>query len=355
MLMRVTSCLLAAWLLWPALAAAQAPVAEPLGGTYDTRRFTRQLTGTETCLACHGSYNPVVKRPDNPRHSLWVNSQLFLQSVHARLGCNACHTNIDSHGHRLAGIAPVRDRCAPCHVAEVELPAEAGESPREQDLARMVELAGLDMTLTVALNACLECHPEEYEQYKASVHGVSVLEHKDTDAPFCMDCHGIHYILPAEDKRSQTNPGNIPDTCLTCHDQADVKVRAGLTREVGATFEESFHGRRAMLGGITVAVCSNCHGTHAIYAATDPRSMVNQRSLAKTCGQCHEGAQLNFAAAFSHKSISRTEQLGLYILKQIYQWVIFLLIAQFVLFAALDILQVYRRRRQQRKGGSVHV
>ena len=113
MLMRVTSCLLAVWLLVPAVAAAQAPVAEPLDSTYDTERFTRQLTGTETCLACHGSYNPVVKRPGDPRHSLWVNSQLFLQSVHARLGCDACHTNLDSHGHRLAGLAPVRERCAP--------------------------------------------------------------------------------------------------------------------------------------------------------------------------------------------------------------------------------------------------
>ena len=173
--------------------------------------------------------------------------------------------------------------------------------------------------------------------------------HEFSDAPFYIDCHGMHYILPDDDPQSLTNPANVPVTCLNCHDQAEIKARAGFTRNVGESFEESFHGRRGELGGTEVAVCSNCHGTHAIFAADDPRSKVNRARIAKTCGECHPGAELNFATAFTHSTVSKTEQLGLYILKQIYQWVIFLLIAMFVFFAALDLVQLWRHRRQKSK------
>lgn len=323
---------------------------------YDHRRFHRHLSGTETCLACHGSYNPVVRRPDEPRHSLWLNSELFMQSVHAKNGCHSCHTNIDAYGHRLVGSDTAQaGGCQPCHAgggASAQTTADdaladklAGEVAAGEAQEMQLNSEG-EMVLSAALRACITCHAQEYEAYKQSVHGQSVLNHADSDAPFCMDCHGIHYILSADDPRSKTYPANVPSTCLNCHDQADIKARAGLQRNVGESFEESFHGKRGELGGITVAVCSTCHGNHAIYAPADPRSQVNQRNLARTCGECHEGAQLNFATAFTHKSVSPTEQKGLYILKQVYKWVIFLLIAQFVLFAALDIVQLIRRRRK---------
>lgn len=354
---------------------------------YDHQRFVRQMSGTETCLACHGSYNPVVRREDSSRHSLWVNSQLFLQSVHAKNGCHSCHTNIDDHGHRIAGSGAQRaEGCSPCHT-EAELPAgiempesmfdvveeentdvtdaATGETVDERAVPDVVGEEGLAepgeglseagaAVLTAALRACIDCHEEEYNVYKDSVHGQSVLEHNNTDAPFCLDCHGIHYILSREDDRSKTYPANIPTTCLSCHDQSDIKARAGLTRSVGESFEESFHGKRGELGGASVAVCDTCHGYHGIYAPDDPRSRVNQRNLARTCGECHEGAQLNFATAFTHKTVTPTEQKGLYILKQIYKWVIFLLIAQFVLFAALDIFQMIRHKRAAKKNGGGH-
>ena len=324
---------------------------------FDHTRFVRHMSGTETCLACHGSYNPIVRRPDSPRHSLWINSDLFLQSVHAKNGCHSCHTNIDAFGHRLAGSGAIRtEGCAPCHAETGEAAADADELAErlaEAVAAGEAEEMQLnmegEMVLSAALRACIDCHEEEYAAYKESVHGQSVLNHKDSDAPFCMDCHGIHYVLGVDDPRSKTYPANVPSTCLNCHDQADIKARAGLERNVGQSFEESFHGKRGELGGIAVAVCSTCHGNHAIYAPDDPRSLVNQRNLARTCGECHEGAQLNFATAFTHKTVSPTEQKGLYILKQIYKWVIFLLIAQFVLFAGLDIFQLWRRRRQAKE------
>lgn len=339
-----------------AVANVALPAEEVESEEFDSRRFLRHMSGTETCLLCHGSYNPIVRCDEDPRHircddskrhSLWIDSTLYHQSVHARYGCQSCHTTIDAFGHRIEGQGKRTQLCTPCH-AEENATENASVEEIAGKVAQMKLFAGLDTTLTSALRACLDCHADEFAEYQESVHAVSVREHRDSDAPFCMDCHGIHYILPANDDRSLTNPANVPATCLRCHNQADLKARAGLTRDISTSFEESFHGKRGELGDASVAVCSSCHGSHAVYAPSDPRSRVNQLHLARTCSECHEGAQLNFATAFTHKTVNPTEQLGLYILQQIYKWVIFLLIAQFMLFVALDLLQLYRHRRQDK-------
>jgi cytochrome b subunit of formate dehydrogenase len=328
-----------------AAALGESVAIPPVKQAYDERRFQRRMSGEETCLACHSSYNFVKRLPDGSTRSLWLDSDEFHKSVHAQFTCQTCHTNIDVSGHRLVSMDVAAQRTD-------EITKEKGNGGATEPAPEAQELKlGEDFTITVALDACLHCHPREYELYKNSVHGEARLSGKNPDAPFCIDCHGSHYILPKDNDFSRTNPANIPSTCLECHDQKNIKIRAGLERDVGESFKESFHGKRGQLGGIEVAVCNTCHGTHDIYRPSDPRSMVNRERIAKTCGRCHDGAQLNFASAFTHSTVSPTEQLGLYIMKQVYKWVIFLLIAQFILFAGLDIYRHVRAGRLKPLGG----
>ncbi len=232
------------------LALAQPPQSAPPN---EEQRFVRYLSGWETCLLCHGSYNILTDRDGDAKHSLWIDSNLFQQSVHSRLGCVACHTDIDDHGHRLL----------------------------EEELQK---IPAKSVTKGAAMQACITCHQAEYEQYKTSIHGVDVMNREESDPPFCTDCHGSHYILPASDERAWTNPANVPATCLKCHAEATIQQRFGLTKDVGGTFKESFHGMRSEIGSKSVAVCTSCHGSHDIYAAADPRSKVNAANVSKTCG-----------------------------------------------------------------------
>jgi hypothetical protein len=308
------------WALAALLASArlaQAQTQQPAPPN-EEQRFVRYLSGWETCLLCHGSYNIMTNRDGDARHSLWIDSDLFQQSVHSRLGCVACHTDIDEHGHRLI------------QVETQKIPAKS-------------------VTRGAAMQACITCHQQEYELYKTSIHGVDVINRKESEPPFCTDCHGSHYILPATDERAWTNPANVPATCLKCHAQATIQQRFGLTKDVGGTFKESFHGMRSEIGSKSVAVCTSCHGAHDIYAAADPRSKVNAANVSKTCGACHEGAQLNFAAAFTHRSVSEKEQIGLYILKQIYMFFIVFVIGQFVVLIGLDLYRMHAKRKGARK------
>jgi hypothetical protein len=53
----------------------------------------------------------------------------------------------------------------------------------------------------------------------------------------------------------------------------------------------SHHGKALVKGDTNVATCVDCHGSHDIKDADDPRSRVHPTHVAETCGGCHSDAQ----------------------------------------------------------------
>ena len=62
----------------------------------------------------------------------------------------------------------------------------------------------------------------------------------------------------------------------------------------------SYHGMASKVGSNTVANCASCHGVHNILPSSDPHSTINHANLAKTCGQCHPGANDKFITSKVH-------------------------------------------------------
>jgi hypothetical protein len=102
----------------------------------------------------------------------------------------------------------------------------------------------------------------------------------------CVDCHGHHGILAANDSGSPVYPTHVAETCSRCH--SDVQRMNGRTyhdRPLGHDqFDQwklSVHGR-AMLekGDLSAATCNDCHGNHG---ALPP----GVNSVANACGTCH--------------------------------------------------------------------
>ena len=299
-------------------------------------RFKRFLSGTETCLTCHGDYNIITTRGAHKNESLWVNAEDFLGSVHSRLGCVSCHTNIESHGHQLS-----REITSPGEKSEIkDVPPgiDAGA------LAALDAKVGGRIKREPALVACVKCHPEIFKVYITSVHGNAVIGQGNSDPPYCIDCHGWHYIKPSSDPRALTNPANVPNTCKRCHAQTEIRRRYGLTKNVVETFGESFHARRSEMGRGEIAVCTSCHGWHDIYAPSDPRSKVNKARVSETCGECHQGAQINFASAFTHGEVSRTELVGIYAVTQTHKWMIVGIIGPLVFLVFVHLIKTLRER-----------
>ena len=174
-------------------------------------------------------------------HDPLPDSQAFAASVHGFLGC------------------------ADCHSAAQEFP-HTGD-PRVVD--------------------CASCHDQQVSEYGASIHG-QARANGEAEAPGCASCHGeVHRIVPSSDSTSLVHPQHLPETCGQCHSDPDMVAKFGIPVATPTeAYLASVHSRKSE-EGLQAATCSSCHASHAIFAASDPRSTVFHPTVPQTCGGCH--------------------------------------------------------------------
>jgi cytochrome b subunit of formate dehydrogenase len=186
------------------------------------------------------------------------------------LDCSTCH-EIDQE--KFAASVHSFFACTDCHSGAAEFPHPEG----------------------VGQVDCAVCHADAVESYQQSIHGTGRARGV-TEAATCTDCHGdIHAITPHTEEASSVHWLHLAESCARCH--ADVEMAAKfhftVVRPVEA-YLASAHAR-AVAEGRHGAVCSDCHGNHAIFPAADPRSRVFHQRVPETCGACHN----EIAAAFN--------------------------------------------------------
>lgn len=103
----------------------------------------------------------------------------------------------------------------------------------------------------------------QLEQYRASVHGIALLQRGDLGAPACNRCHGDHGPRP---------PGvsDVSRSCSLCH-----SANASL-------FDGSKH--RLAFAQHNWPQCGQCHGNHIIAKPTDA---LLGSGAGSWCGDCH--------------------------------------------------------------------
>jgi len=164
-------------------------------------------------------------------------------------------------------------------------------------LARFVRSALLALLLPVAGTAqddevgCVTCHGAEAKLHRTGVHaavGVS-----------CVDCHGGNpstldgEIAHGDALRPLTDVRAGVESCGGCHSDAEAMRGTGLRTDQLAHFWTSPHGLAlAESDDSNVATCVSCHGDHAIFRSTDPRSSAHKFRQAETCGRCHADAEM---------------------------------------------------------------
>ena len=266
----------------------------------------------ETCTGCHDQ------------------GQKLAKSAHASLACGSCHVKHDEFPHAAKIPKPI---CTDCHTqqgADYELSvhgqaAKKGAAAPDCSMCHGAahELLNTKVAAfrTTVIDTCAACHPEVVEQYRASVHG-KALAAGITQAPLCTDCHGEHRILAPTNDESSVSPNHISDTCGNCHGNVQLTSKFGLPSDRLTSFESSFHGLAAKAGNETVANCSSCHGVHNILPSSDPKSSINAKNLAKTCGKCHQGAGERFAITPVHLTESAAQAPAVTWVRQFYLLVI---------------------------------
>lgn len=253
--------------------------------------------------------------------------QKLAKSAHAGLTCDTCHENHETVPH--AANLP-KPQCVTCHADQAGdydsgvhgLARKAGNEgapdcgvchgsahellpPKSQEFRASVP------------DTCGMCHSEVAEQYRASVHG-QALARGVAQAPLCTDCHGEHKIIKHTNAASPVNNANIRNTCGNCHGDLLLTRKFGMPSDRLVSYDSSYHGLAAKAGSQTVANCASCHGVHNILPSSDPRSTINPKNLAKTCGQCHPGAGTRFAISEVHVPVGGQEPAPLRWVRQFY-------------------------------------
>jgi hypothetical protein len=210
------------------------------------------------CLACHANAG-LTKEVNGKQVSLDVHEDKFKGSAHGVFGCTDCHADVAAFPHDPA--------------------------PKKPD--------------------CATCHADEVAAYGRGFHAKAIRD-GDSKAATCLDCHGgVHEILPSSDPNSKVSHLNIPATCGSCHGQKFVMESSGHSTQPFTLYEESVHGKKLANGNGKAAVCTDCHGTHEILGANNPKSSIFKFNVPNTCGQCHDKVKQDFVASIHGQAVGR--------------------------------------------------
>lgn len=214
----------------------------------------------EDCLQCHADSGLTKSINDSTDISLYVNQGQYEKSLHGGFSCVDCHSTVKSLEH------------------DPDLPS---------------------------VN-CGSCHENEQQVFAQSIHATSAGA-KNIFPAQCKDCHGSHYVLAATDSASTIFPLNMAVTCGKCH--LDPRVIAYLGYQGDgpvAGYQQSIHARILREDPARGApTCTNCHGSHAIYIMSDPRSSFNKLNRSETCGHCHQQVKAEYLQSIHWRAVQR--------------------------------------------------
>jgi formate dehydrogenase gamma subunit len=296
------------------------------------------------CKNCHGTHN--VLPSDNP------DSKTYKLNIEKT--CGDCHQKpevIKMLG--LNGVGPVTAYHNSIHNKILQEDPERG-APTCVDChgSHNIYYMSDPRSSFNKLNrptTCGKCHEKVKEEYLESVHWKAV-KRGHFESPVCNDCHGEHRILSPGETDAITNRLNLSSqVCANCHSNHTMMERFGLDPERFSTYSRTYHGMAILKGSPDAANCVSCHEVHSIRSQSDSLSSVHSSNLLKTCSKCHSEANEEFAKIPVHPIDQQTRNPIAYFVKNIYIWIIILVIGGMLLHNAVIILYYIRQRIRKEK------
>ena len=283
-------------------------------GSADTLSLTGSVHGKLSCAECH------------PGMSASPHGRV------AKVNCGICHFlgtgnaptdqareyKLSVHGRALASGNTAAPRCQTCHGSHAVY-----VSADERSKTHRTKIPSL----------CSTCHPNKIDAYSKSVHGRAFSEQNSPNAPTCFDCHQEHLVPPAGDKAWMLS---LIRECGNCH------------HEQMRTYRKTYHGKVTQLGYVSMAKCSDCHGSHNILRVADPESTLAPLHILTTCRACHPNATMGFTRFYAHADETNRRKYPL--LFYSYLFMTALLIGTLSFFFIHTALWAYRALKE-RKGG----
>jgi hypothetical protein len=332
----------------------------------------------EVCLECHGQPGLTLKLENGEVLDLYVSPDDYYHSIHGDQGyaCVQCHRTVGDYPHPPFVASNKRDAtiqlnntCKHCHLSQHVLTQDSvhatalvegnTEAAVCSDCHTAHEVRQINDPVTNEPHpetrvwvpeTCAQCHNDIYQKYLTTVHGSALVDEKNSDAPSCIDCHGVHNI---EDPTTNAFRLQSPQICADCHTDPEIMDKYGISTDVLDTFVADFHGTTVNLfekqtpdAETNKPVCYDCHGIHDIKRADDPEKGLHVReNLLVRCQVCHPDATINFPDAWlSHYIPSATEAPLVYYVNLFYMIFIPVVLGSMGLLVVLDINKRMRDR-----------
>ncbi len=272
------------------------------------------------CLLCH-KY-PGISRVDEEgkMRLFYVNESIFNNSVHAKVKCEGCHTDIKEIPHKEA----VKVDClVECHIVEPSTEKKFSHKEVETFLAGSVhsksDKEGNEKKFTEDYPGCKDCHDNPLYRplsfFKKVRPGIS-----EQSLGRCKVCHKKEefvyqfYNHVTTRLHKSRNPLNIAEMCGRCHDDLDLVTRHELSTKAVFSYGETFHGKAASFLDEKVPDCLDCHvnkgeSVHQMLSHKDPASSIHETNKGKVCAtiDCHPSASPKLATYGVHAEFSLTQ------------------------------------------------
>ena len=303
----------------------------------------------ENCLFCHKYKRLRAYTENGALRNFYVDDHLFQESVHGKLSCVECHSDIEKVPH---GKVEKVDCAKVCHLDRWKAMSGADFSHKEVADTFSKSVHGIkpgDKPEIAALKPdCKYCHLNDLYSLPQDIPPEKVMKR-------CLNCHkekGIEQIFAhmSHRMRQKTSrpPLEVVALCSSCHADKDFQNVVGMEAPVAeavSTYKETVHYRILQFGGADTAHCISCHANesiHNIRPGSDPQSSVSPENRYQTCQTetCHPGADKMIASVDSHLSKHKEKGLEIHLAEVIMQGVMFLTL--FLLFILMG-METYRR------------
>jgi hypothetical protein len=148
-------------------------------------------------------------------------------------------------------------------------------------------------------NSCYDCHSAVNDKQAGIAADWSSSAHQAAGVT-CADCHGgdptsdqITVAMdPARGFVGAPSRFQTVGRCGSCHADPNRMKPYNLATDEYAKYWTSVHGQRLLTTqDERVAICTDCHGTHAIKKTSDPTAKVFPLNVPDLCASCHADAK----------------------------------------------------------------
>jgi hypothetical protein len=275
------------------------------------------------CLLCHKYPGLSQVAEDGTLRLCYVNEEIFNSSVHGKVTCQGCHTDIIKIPHDPAKKV---DCLTECHIVEPTSSKNFSHKHAATFLAASVHSKydenGKLKKYAEDYPECKDCHdnplwrPMAFDKHQNA--GIS-----EKALGRCRVCHQSDEFIVRFYNHVTTrlhkirNPKNLSEACGRCHNDPALVARHNLKTQAGLSYNDSFHGKAASFLDERIPDCLDCHvrkgeSVHQMLSRKDPRAITHPANKSQTCSSadCHPNASPKLATYDVHAEFALDQSPG---------------------------------------------